>query len=64
MENLQGGLPIDDNNPDVSIPDVVGLETLQERTKGDEPFVEELQEKLRAFRPSVLCPESGEIPSP
>ena len=47
MADLQGGFPIDDNNSSDVIPDVVDPETLQERTKGDEAFVEELQEKLQ-----------------
>jgi len=47
LADLQGGSPIDDNDPSDDIPDVVDPETLQERTKGDEAFVEELQEKLR-----------------
>ena len=47
MADLQGGSLADDTNPDEVISDVVDMEFLQEQVKGDESFVEELEEKLR-----------------
>jgi hypothetical protein len=47
MEDLQGSLSTGDADPDEGIPESTDAEVLQEYTKGDEAFVEQLQESLR-----------------
>ena len=47
MGDLLGSLPTDDTDPDDILPDAMDAEHLREHMKGDEAFVEELQEKLR-----------------
>ena len=50
IEDLRGDLPLDDADEidgASGTQDMIDVEHLQERAKGDEAFVEELQEKLR-----------------
>lgn len=47
MVDLWGSLPTDATNPDEATPDVIDMELLRECTKGDEAFVEEIQDSLR-----------------
>lgn len=45
--DLESSLPTDDADLDEVVSDAIDVEHLRERTKGDEAFVEELQESLR-----------------
>jgi hypothetical protein len=47
MENLQGSSSTGDADPDEGIPDETDAEVLREFTKGDEAFIEQIQESLR-----------------
>ena len=47
MADLQDGLPVGDADLDEAVSDPIDLEHLQECTKGDDAFVEQLQESLR-----------------
>ena len=47
MVDLRGSLPTDDTDLDETTPDTVDIDLLRECMKGDEAFVEELQESLR-----------------
>jgi len=55
MADLQGSLSTDDADLEESAPDAIDAELLREHTKGDEAFVEELQEKLRPLYVLPVC---------
>ena len=53
MADLQGSSQTNETNLDEVIPNVIDTDFLQEQVKGDESFVEELQEKLQPLY--VFC---------